>query len=506
MRRSLGLVGTVCLLAALGCGPLERRAHFTASLDWQPCPSKVEITFLSDHECGYLTVLEDRTKPAGRTVRLLVAKVPPTGTSSREGIGTSFGDNVGDPKALGGDMAAGATRMQWIFINVEQRGAGPNSEPSLRCPEVDLLQPRAARSLTRDAALRTSFVEAVRACAERLRGTGIDLARYGSVAAADDVEDLRIAIGLDRWSIASSYGTQSRALFNYLQQHPARVQAADLDSPWFPHIDELTGGVLATRSALDTLFDACASQPACHRDHPDLKTTWAAALHRLRTHPLAGSAVNSSGDPTEVLVDDGTLLRMARFALGGDGPANLAELPSIIAAAADGQLTPDLARWVAQDPTFCAGYRPLCAGQDGFSLGVYLTTFCAEQLPFVDPTALAAAIDDDPTYQAVFGGSPYRAACAAWTVPPAETSPAQVRTAIPVLVLSGQFDSYSPFSVSQAEAARLDRAWALQDPGSTHNVTGFSPCSISVRNAWTWAPTAPPDASACRSAKVIPLR
>ena len=195
---------------------------------------------------------------------------------------------------------------------------------------------------------------------------------------------------------------------------------------------------------------------------------------------------------------------MARFTLGGDGPSNLTRLPSIISQAAEGQLSADLARWILEDPTYCAGYRPLCTGQNGFSIGVYLTTLCAEQLPYVNQTALSAAIAGDPTYQAVFGDSPYREGCAAWGVPPA-AAPQPIASTAPILLLSGRFDSYSPYQRTASVAADLPSAWALEDPASTHHVLGFSTCYITLRNMWTWAPTTPPDATTCRSAKPVQM-
>jgi hypothetical protein len=69
---------------------------------------------------------------------------------------------------------------------------------------------------------------------------------------------------------------------------------------------------------------------------------------------------------------------------------------TIAAAAAAGEATPWLLATIAQDPIFCAGYRPFCVGQDGFSLGAYLTAFCRDQAPFIDD-ALYAAVDGDPS-------------------------------------------------------------------------------------------------------------
>ena len=75
-------------------------------------------------------------------------------------------------------------------------------------------------------------------------------------------------MGVDTWWGAGSYGTQSRVLFRYLHDFPGRLEAAWLDSPWFPETDDLTGGALGTRSALAELFTACSADDRCNRRYP----------------------------------------------------------------------------------------------------------------------------------------------------------------------------------------------------------------------------------------------
>lgn len=504
LGRHAAALCTALALATGGCTSSTPDESFRPSLEWTECPADVEATFLSRHECGYLTVLEDRSAPEGRTIALAVVRVWPVGVEPQPGISTGFGANIGDPVGLTGDIASGATRLERVVVQMVSRGAGPHAEPSLRCPEVDALGEQAAASGTGDEALTAAFVEAVGACADRLRAGDVDPAQYDVAAAAADVEDLRAALEIDQWYTVGSQGTESRELFEYLRVYPGRAQFAFVDSPWFPEIDDLTGGVNGARSALDELFAACADDAQCARSYPDLEQTWASALQRLDTTPLTGVHETRTGDPIAVTVDAGKLLRMARFSLGDGGQGNLRQLPEMFAAAARGELTPQLASLVANDPVFCAGYRPLCAGQDGFSLGVYLTTFCRDQMPFIDQAALAAAVAEDPVYEAVFADSPYLSACEAWDVPPGDPDTSTpVDTDVPLLMLPGQFDSYSPPSLAREQAQALDMAWVLEVPGQTHNTLGYAECAITARNAWALDPMSPPDDDACASAPAL---
>ncbi len=493
----------VVALVLVSCGPdAAHQSVFRPTLSWGACPADIEATFLSAHRCGVLTVLENRAEPRGRRLELLVLRVPPVGdTPPRPGIGAGLGANIGDPSELNGGNAAGATRLQRVMVGMEPRGAGVHAGKALRCPEVDILGPRAAAVRTGDPTLTASFVGAVKRCAARLRASHVDLAQYDTVNAAADYEDLRVALGVGRWAVLGTYGTESRTLLEYLRRHDAHVASAYLDSPVFPGSDDLTAGVTGTRRALHQLFAFCASRPGCAGAHPHLQQAWQRALTRLHANPLRGTGRSTSGRAVPVLVDAGKLLRFARFALGGDGPTNLTQLPDMIEAAAAGRLAPQLGTLVAEDPVFCAGYRPLCTGQN-FSLGVFLTRFCREQAPYINRNALHTATDGDRVLTAVFEHSPYVAACTAWGVPAAAHPPTPVRTHVPALLITGQFDSYSdPATVqAQAQAGQLSRAWQVTVPGQTHNVLGFAECAITTRNQWTLRPTRPPATDSCATA------
>jgi hypothetical protein len=177
-------------------------------------------------------------------------------------------------------------------------------------------------------------------------------------------------------------------------------------------------------------------------------------------------------------------------------------LPAMIAAVAHGRLDPRLTDVVATDPLYCSGYRPSCTGSagNGFSLGAYLGVLCRDEAPFIDTTALSSKAGGDSTYEAVFVGDPYLAACKEWDVPPADPAVHQPEhTDVPQLFVTGQFDSFSPPPVVLQEARTMDHTWALEIPGQTHNALGFSDCPIGIRNAWIRNTTSPPADTSCLS-------
>jgi pimeloyl-ACP methyl ester carboxylesterase len=488
-KRPIRVALAALAIAASSCtGVGTAMPTFQPTLRWAPCPSDVEIQYFSRHRCGWLTVLQDRSARVGKTIRLLIVETWPVGEIPLPGFNSGFSSDLGSSNGYG-SAAAGATRTHHIGVAMELRGTG-HSEPSLACPEVDALDARGPRALTGDGSLLRDFIAAVTACHDRLTAQGVMLADYDIRAMVQDMEDLRRALDVDRWDFLASYGTNSRYLFEYLREFPDRVGGVWMDSPQFPQVDEVSAGIDGTRYALDQLFDACGADARCSKAYPDLRGQWERALARLERRPIHGS----------VTVDAGKLLRVARFALAGDGPENLTALPAMIAAAAHGRIDPQLAQIVADDRLFCAGYRPGCTGLgvQPFSLGVYMTVLCRDEAPFIDPAALARKAAGDPTFEAVFVRDPYLAACDAWNVPPAGPTIHQpVHTDVPLLLLSGQFDSFSAPPITRAAAKTFGNAWVLEVPGQTHNALGFSDCPIGIRNEWIRDPMSPPADTRC---------
>jgi pimeloyl-ACP methyl ester carboxylesterase len=505
-RRAAAVIACCLMIGLLpACTSTPQPVTFRPSLVWGPCPEDVETTFLSPHQCGTLTVLANRAKPKGATITLLVGKVPPPAGARTPGTGTSFGANFGDAETISGSIATGTSRTGITSLQLEWRGSGPHSTPSLRCPEVDPLGARAAAVPHDNADLRNAFVAAVAACAKRLRSHGIDPADYDTAAMAQDIEDLRVAAGIDRWQLAGTYGTQSAVLFEYLRRYPGRVEAAYLDSPAFTSPAGFQGGAAALQQTLDALFRTCRQTPACRAEYPDLQGLWSQALDGAATHPLRGTT--DIGDQhVTVLVDAPKLLRATRLALGAEG-GPLTALPRIISDAAHGRLAPELAQTVASDPIFCSGYRPQCR-DPRFSLGLFLTSYCrAPAMNREEATDATRGASSNPAYESVFKDAPYTAACAAWDTPPESTTPTSHGTGVPLLLMSGSLDSFSPPATTLTAAHEMgSQTSVLEVPGGIHNVLGFYDCAITARNNWSRNPTQPAPTDACAKAPGITFR
>jgi pimeloyl-ACP methyl ester carboxylesterase len=500
MRARLLASMAAASVAAAGCSAGPGGPGFRPSYHRVPCPADAAVQLVVPHSCGYLTVLQDRSKPAGLRVKVFVVKIVPPGARLPADPVLSFGNDVGFGEQVGG-TAPLAARVGRIAYLMDPRGTG-HSLPSLACPEVNQLAPAGLAAPAGDTGLLHKFLAAVTACRTRLTRRGINPAAYDLAAVAADAKDLRQALGIREWDLAS-YGSYSGALLQTLRLDPGGVRAAFIDSPVFPQADPLTGAAGGMGWALGQLFTACRQDQRCAHTVPGLAREWSQALDRLDRHPIQAKL---PGPGSAVTIDGGKLVLAVRSALGTSGSTDIGWLPAAISAAAAGRVNGQLLALIeAQPAVFEDGYQP---GEDDgpFSLGGYLSTVCRDQAPFATGAALSAAAAANRAFD-VFTANPYRAACRVWDVPPAGQQMHQaVKTPVPILVLTGQFDAFSPTPVAQAAAKSFTRAWVIQVPWQIHDVLGGNGCALTIRNNWLNAPTHPPDTACMAAIKPPPFQ
>src|SRR5207244_8820016 len=121
------------------------------------CPPDVEIQLLVPHSCGYLTVLEHRSRSDGPTLRLFVVRMPPDERPRPDPV-LIVGNDIGALPDYGRYQAE-AERLHRVGYVLEQRGTG-HSRPGLSCPEVDRVSTDGLPERTGDPALRGRLARA----------------------------------------------------------------------------------------------------------------------------------------------------------------------------------------------------------------------------------------------------------------------------------------------------------------------------------------------------------
>ena len=371
-------------------------------------------------------------------------------------------------------------------ILVDPRGTGYSS-PRLTCdPEFE---DPANDELEEPALLET--------CHRRLTDDGIELDRYNTLDTADDLVDLRHALGLERWNLLGvSYGT--RLALELMQRDPAGTRAAVLDSVYPPGVRGIDEQAANAYDALHALLEGCAGDATCARDHPDLEARLLATVDRLDRRPVTIDLDDGTGEggtePYDYagadLVDD------LFFALYDN--ALIPDVPDIVELAVSGDvqgaadlLAPELAPIPTDEPIVEDDeLAPEEVIRPDDSDGLFYTVECREEVPNSSRAGIDAASTDIPPAlreDLVFGAEFELDSCESWPVTPAPLSP--VTSDVPTLLLGGAYDPITPLRWAHEAARTLSRSEVVAFDGIGHAAIDGGRCPLDMIEAFLDDPT-----------------
>ena len=447
-RGGLAFVGVVMLFACAG----TRATPAPPLVTWTDCAEPA-----TGVRCGSISVPENRETAVATSRHIAIGfdVLSATGRDRREPVfilaggpgdaGTSFRRTVA--RAWPGVI----DRRDVVLI--DQRGTGRSSP--LHCPMNAAADPASTFGHIFD---RTIFTR----CRETL-AAGHDLGAYTTAAAADDLDDVRAALGYERIVVwGGSYGT--RLAQSYLQRHDDRVAFAILDGV-VPIDLAITGRYPAH---LQRAVDAVPGASGLLQRH----------ARRLQSAPMQTTIVDPSGRRIEVRLSIGDLAYAVRGILyGAQGSAHLSAL--LQAADRSGDLS-----------MFAQQYWERAVRMDRLlAHGLHLSVLCREDVPFVSTEdRLAAASTLGGTYVL----DEYQAACRIWNLPPLAPPAPQPRPA-PALLLSGGFDPVTPAAMAERTAAWLPNARLFTAPAAGHGVSfGCAAAAVAAALAEGSAASLPP--------------
>jgi len=198
-----GLLGVACFLIAVAGANAQKAGELKIEPYVFESAGKEKV----EAELGRLLVPENRRRPDSRLIEIAFVRFK----STSENPGSPIIYLAGGPGGSGIETARGtrfplfmALREVADVIALDQRGIG-QSEPNLYC--LDPVDYAADKAPDRQELLE-AFRRASRSCAERFRKEGVDLDGYNTNESADDLDDLRKALGAKKISLwAISYGT-----------------------------------------------------------------------------------------------------------------------------------------------------------------------------------------------------------------------------------------------------------------------------------------------------------
>ncbi len=397
--------------------------------------------------CGVLFVNERRGADKGDTIQIPVVTFRKAGirvpTDPVVYIPGGPGETALIDPAYVGSWKTMLPLFDWIgdrdLILFDQRGSGL-SKPSLACPEF-----RKLALVPRDRAKRR---QALIDCRDRLLDRGIDLTAYATNAVATDLIDLRRAMGIESWNLFGiAHGT--RVAFEVIQKDEAGIRTAVLAGVRPP------GSTIDSNSeirhfdvVLRRLTSACTESELCNSPLAEtLRTLASSYREEPRAIPielLRGTLPEDLKVPDRYVVDGIMVIDLIRQAFRSSD--NILELPLILSDLRSGRhkslrgLTDE---WDLHTygPNISHGAKWSAQCSDG-------VTYLAEPDP--------ATGDETAIVQDWLAWHDSKHICEVWPADPSSAlSQTLVRIPVPVLMLAGALDPFTPDSWAKAINGKL---------------------------------------------------
>jgi pimeloyl-ACP methyl ester carboxylesterase len=258
-------------------------------IEWKEYPFPLEDSLKSKIRFGYLTVPETRDEENSRTLRIGFCVLKSSANSPQKdaviylpgGPGQGYTDAT--PYFLMGKSINHILEQRDIVL-FDPRGCG-TSEPqlcgALENPEIF----NANLSGMDQEAYMNMIAMVMRKCRDSLIGQGVNLDSYGSSDIAQDIEDLRLALGYETWNIRGhSYG--SRYGQSIIRQYPDKVRSAVLSGLVPSTLAYEDSDFYGLIHALRLILNQCAVDPECNTAYPDLENDLLKLLTRVQKEPI----------------------------------------------------------------------------------------------------------------------------------------------------------------------------------------------------------------------------
>lgn len=435
--RTVSIIAVLWLIGTRGA---------SAAIETEDCRLAARWLATVSAQCGTLTVAENPSDPAGAQIELFIARIPALSQAPQPDPLLLISGGPGQATTdlyLGLRAAFEPIRRDREIIVVDQRGTG-RSAP-LSCPTADV----------EDLEIATPEIlrELVASCVSELSG---DPRFYTTSVAVNDLEQLRVALGVTQWNIYGiSYGT--RVAQHYLRRFPDNSRAVILDGVAPPEL--ALGPAIATnaQNTLDGIIARCATELTCNARFPALAEKLVMLADRLASNPVTVTMPDPvTGETGSYPLSSRHLQAVIR--LMSYSPRTSALLPLLITEALDGNYAP-----LTAQANMMIGDL-----EQAISFPMHNAVVCTEDVPFfaddyqdnLENSYLGDTIVDALT-----------TVCSVW--PPGvldDDLKSPLSSDQPILILSGEADPVTPPEYGEQILTTLSNARHLIGPAQGHGL------------------------------------
>lgn len=447
-------------------------------LETAPCPqSPVKIPPEIRLECASLVVAQDRSKPAGRTFRIAVAILRFVPASSKPPLVMLHGGPSGSGAIIGAD---GQRALSWVpklrrdIILYDQRGVGL-SEPKL-CPEA-YARPEQFLQASTDKEREEVGLAQSRACVASLKANGIDPDMFGSEINAMDLADLRKALRVSKWDVfGSSYG--GRLAQEAIRHDPEGIRSVVLHVPVIVTAGAESDMPLTRQHLTEQVFAACKADAECSSAFPNLERDFYALYNELKQRPLDVTIEDARG-PMKIRLDGYRFIKTAT----NPGSLPVSKMPLLVNEMMVGDRTRAARYLLGRRVATGIGNNALTelvGCYDGY--GPAYAKRMAEVTKQVRPEfrVFENSLEQCPTWHSRFASN---------------ASHELVKSEIPTLILTAEFDDRTPTAHGKRIASALKNSYHFELPAMVHGGGIAGGCGESLVFAFLADPSLRPDSS-----------
>lgn len=471
-------------------------AHAARGENFEPVPCSTFKISDADAECGYVRVPEYHAQPNGSQIKLAVAILPRTSSPRATDANDAFVVAQGGPGGSTLDLftsffeqpsypAIKDLRAARDIVMYDQRGT-LYAQPSLQCPEeLENTIATIDKDISHEESARLGE-QAALACHDRLVKQGIHLDAYNSIENALDIEDVRRALGYDKFDFYGvSYGTL--LALHGLRETPSTFRSVILDAVVPTQLNPNSAVAESQNRAFQELFTRCAADADCNRAYPNLQQVFYDEVDALNQKAVRVPITDKdTGKTYDAVIDGDTWMNLLfQFIYNTElVPA----LPKMIYDARDGVYT------------LVEAFYPIVVFDRTFAGGMYYSVMCAEDADFTVNDLALDGVDPHIAKAQTRDTAWFLELCQKWNVPQlGAKADVPVQANVPTLVFSGDFDPITPPPFGQAAAATITPSYVFEFPAYGHGSMTSGNCPIRIVVSFVQNPEQAPAAACIRT-------